>query len=265
MNLCTNAYHAMRQNGGTLSVTLKEIEVSESLYPELDLSPGRYLQLAISDSGTGMDEETIGKIFEPYYTTKDLGEGTGLGLAVVHGVVESNGGYIKVCSEVDQGTTFQVYLPVCEGECELSAEHPQKTPLLGGNETIMLVDDESLILDSMKKFLERHGYAVDTFTNGVQACQEFQQQPQKYDLVITDMTMPSMTGIQLSHKLIEAQADIPIILCTGHSELTNGKESLAMGIKEYLEKPVDFQMLTRTIRKLLDSAKIAGASPAGKL
>ncbi len=253
MNLCTNAYHAMRETGGTLFVTLKEIEMAEiGIIPERELPPGRYLQLEISDNGTGMDEETRAKIFEPYFTTKEPGEGTGLGLAVVHGVVESHGGCINVYSEPGQGTTFHICLPVYEGEGGEITANKQEVLCLGGNETVMLVDDERAILDIAKKFFKRHGYKVYVFTNGVPALQEFQQQPEKYDLVITDMTMPYMTGAQLSQKLLETRPDIPIILCTGHSEQINREKSLAMGIKEYLEKPLNLDNLLQTAREVLD-------------
>lgn len=259
MNLCTNAYHAMRETGGTLEVTLKDVELTETTNtPELELAPGRYIQLVISDTGIGMDKETKAKIFEPYFTTKGLGEGTGLGLAVVHGIVTSHGGSIHVTSELKKGTTFSIYLPVYEGEHEAIKPDKQNVPLLGGHETIMLVDDERAILDIASEFLKSQGYTVYVFSNGVQACQDFQKQPHKYDLVITDMTMPFMTGIQLSLKLLEIRPDIPIILCTGYSEIITREKSLAIGIKEYIEKPLNYDNLFQTIRVVLDSSIISG-------
>ncbi len=255
MNLCTNAYHAMRETGGVLSVRLNEVELSNTgMIPEVELPPGKYMQLSVGDTGTGMDDVSKTKIFEPYFTTKEVGEGTGLGLAVVHGVVESHGGCINVYSEPGQGTFFHIYLPIYEGEKDASPlPGEQKAPIIGGNETIMLVDDEEPILDMARKQLQRRGYEVHVFTNGVQAFQEFQQQPQNYDLIITDMTMPHMTGTQLSQRILETRPDIPIILCTGYSELTNREKSLAMGIKEYIEKPLKIDSLLRVVRMVLDS------------
>jgi len=259
MNLCTNAYHAMRESGGVLDVSLRDVEISDTgTMPDLQLPAGKYLQLSVSDTGKGMDSETKEKIFEPYFTTKKPGEGTGLGMAVVLGVVESHDGRINVYSEPEQGTTFHVYLPVYEGESDKTSVNKQVAPLTGGNEMIMLVDDETTILDMESNLLKKYGYSVDIFTNAVQALQEFQQQPDKYNLVITDMTMPHMTGTQLSQQLLETRADIPIILCTGHSELTNREKSLAMGIKEYLKKPLGNDRLIRTARQVLDNAAVYG-------
>ena len=259
MNLCTNAYHAMRKSGGTLGVSVKDIDIGEAdEIPELKHSAGRYLQLEISDSGPGMSEEVQAKIFEPYFTTKGIGEGTGLGLAVVHGVVESHGGHIRVYSEAGAGTTFRIYFPIHEVERDEVSPAEQEAPLSGGNETLMFVDDDLKIIDLARRILQGSGYEVHTFTNGVQAFQELQQHPEKYDLLVSDMTMPFMTGADLGRKALEICPRLPIILCTGHSELINREKALAMGIKEYCAKPLNKSQLLRIVRKTLDNAKIYG-------
>jgi len=255
MNLCTNGYQSMSETGGTLSVTLHQLKISDgSKNTELGLSPGRYLHLAVSDTGPGMTEKMQTKIFEPYFTTKGVGDGTGLGLAVVHGVVESHGGLINIHSEVGQGSTFNVYLPIYEGDTimpqiptELMPQHQ------GGDETIMLVDDDEQILVMVKKILEKYGYNVHIYTNGVRALKAFQLDPQKFDLIITDMTMPLMTGIELSENIFTVRPDFPIILCTGHSDLTNREHSFAMGIRAYIEKPMNTAFILRSIREVLDN------------
>ncbi len=240
-------------------VSLHKVKLSETTtLTSRKLFPGEYLQLKIRDTGTGMDNDTKTKIFDPYFSTKEPGEGTGLGLAVVHGIVEDHAGIIEVDSELEQGTTFRIYLPVYEGEIEASTQEKQSLPLEGLNETIMLVDDEPSILNLIKKLLTTYKYRVFTFTNGVQAFQELKLQPEKYDLIITDLTMPYMTGTQLAQNVLEIKADMPIILCTGHSKLYNREKILAMGIGEYLEKPLKLDELLFSVRKMLDAAKING-------
>ncbi len=255
MNLCTNAYHAMRDTGGTLGVSLKDIVVPDKGIPGLEISQGEYILLEVSDTGHGMDEETKSKIFEPYFTTKEPGEGTGLGLAVVHGIVKSHNGIITLYSEPGQGATFHVYLPKVMTEEAIMVPEEDKEPLKGGDERVMLVDDEMNIVTFTKDSLEKFGYHVTPFTNAVQAFQDFERHPDQYDIVITDMTMPYMTGTELAKKLIEIRPDIPIILCTGYSELVHRDKAYAMGITEYLEKPVIMDNLLRTVRRVL-SGKI---------
>jgi PAS domain S-box-containing protein len=250
MNLCTNAYHAMRETGGTMGISLRDIKISGDDSLTMEIPQGDYVLLEVNDTGYGIDEETQKKIYEPYFTTKEPGEGTGLGLAVVHGIVESHKGVINVDSSLGKGTTFKVYLPLAEKETENYVFALEKEPLLGGEERIMLVDDEMHILKFTKESLEKYGYHVSTFTNAVQAFQDFQRYPEQYDIVITDMTMPYMIGTELAKKLIEIRSDIPIILCTGYSELVNKEKALAMGITEYLEKPVIMDNLIRIIQKV---------------
>ncbi len=256
MNLCTNAYHAMRETGGILSVTMEDIDLSVPDASGLDLAPGKYIHLEISDTGVGMDKETKEKVFDPYFTTKEVGEGTGLGLAVVHGIVQSHNGRIDVFSQPDHGTTFHLYFPVAEKVIGEVLPKELEAPATGGNEKIMFIDDEKNIVDIAREIFTRHGYTVFTYTNGVQALQDFQQKPDKYDLLITDMTMPYMTGTQLAQKIMEIRPNLSIILCTGHSALTNREKALRMGIKEYCEKPLDVHNLLRTVRKVLDQENI---------
>ncbi len=256
MNLCTNAYHAMRESGGTIDVTLNDVEISGGdTALQLGLPDGLYVRLTVNDTGKGMDVETQEKIFDPYFTTKKIGEGTGLGLAVVHGIVKELEGGVKIFSEVDQGSSFNIYLPLHQEQEAVTVSQTHETTSVVGDESILFIDDDVKIIDFAKRALTEHGYDVYAYSNGVQALQDFQQHPLKFDLVITDMTMPYMTGTQLSQKILEVNPNIPIILCTGHSELTNREKSLAMGIKEYVEKPLDIDRLLRTVREVVDASK----------
>jgi PAS domain S-box-containing protein len=252
MNICTNAYHAMREKGGIMEVTLTEMYIdSPDLIPDLDLNPGQYLRLAVSDTGHGMAREVVERIFDPYFTTKGMGEGTGLGLSVVHGIVRSHDGYITVYSEPNEGTTFHIYLP----RIEVSAEVPEiiSTELAPkGKEHILFVDDEEQIANVVQQILERLGYHVAARTSSVEALEAFQAQPEKFDLVITDLTMPNMTGTELAKRLIDIRSDIPIILCTGFSEAISRERARAIGIREYVMKPINTHDLAKTIRKALN-------------
>ncbi|MCP3921824.1 MAG: PAS domain S-box protein [Desulfobacterales bacterium] len=251
INICTNAYHSMKNTGGIIGVDLKEVDLSTTEKTELDYNTGRYIQLTISDTGAGMDAETKEKIFEPYYTTKGLGEGTGLGLAVVHGIVASSRGFIDVISEPKHGTAFHIYLPVYTGVVEQSL-NKKEIQLIRGNETIMFVDDEVMILDIIKRKFTQYGYKIHTYSNGEQAYQEFSRDMDKYDIIITDMTMPHMTGADLTLKILEICPEIPVILCTGHSELVNRDKALNLGAKAFCEKPLNTNQLLLTVRKVLD-------------
>ncbi len=253
MNLCTNAYHAMRESGGVLSVALEEVELTgENAIPGSRITPGRYLRLQIGDTGHGMEKQNLEKIFDPYFTTKEMGEGTGLGLAVVHGIVKDCKGYIQVDSQPGEGTVFHVYLPVVDAKAAASRPGREKEPLIGGKERIMVVDDEGQILQMLKKILTAQGYEVAAFGNGVQALTDFKERSKQYDLVVTDMTMPYMNGAEFSREILAMRPDIPIVLCTGHSELVNRKKALDMGIREYVEKPLEIEKLLKIIRKVLD-------------
>jgi CheY-like chemotaxis protein len=213
---------------------------------------GPHLHLIVKDEGVGMESSVLERIFEPYYTTKEPGKGTGLGLSVIHGIVKSHGGFITVESTPGKGSAFHVYLPTLE-EAEAAMEEeacPQKT---NGNERILLVDDEPQIVDMEKRILEKLGYRVTARSNGADALKVLQEQPDGFDLVITDMTMPQMTGDRLARHVWDIRPDIPVILCTGYNEMISEDKASAMGIRKFLLKPVDKEELAVAIRNALDS------------
>jgi CheY-like chemotaxis protein/anti-sigma regulatory factor (Ser/Thr protein kinase) len=257
MNLCTNAYHAMREKGGQLKVTLEETTIADSdrdRIPALDLNPGRYLKLTVSDTGHGMSHDVQEKIFDPYFTTKPPGEGTGMGLAVVHGIVKSYGGDIFVQSEIGKGTIFQLYFPRIESESE-SVESLSVEPAQGGHERILLVDDEVQIVHMLKQMLEHLGYQVTGRTSSIEALQAFKVQPDNFDLIISDQTMPNLTGDQLAEELMRIRKEIPVIICTGFSEKITEEKAKRSGIRAFLMKPVIKQKLASTIREVLEGGK----------
>jgi CheY-like chemotaxis protein len=252
MNLCTNAGHAMRGDGGTLTVELAEIALDEVVASEHPgAAPGRHLCLRVADTGHGMPREVVERIFDPFFTTKEIGEGTGMGLAVVHGIIRTHQGAVLVDSEPGHGTTFKVYFPIIAGDAARPA--PDTEPLPIGTERILFVDDEKLQIDLGKEMLERLGYRVSVFTDSRAALNRFRDNPVDFDLVITDMTMPHMTGDQLAAELIAIRPDIPIILCTGYSERITEENALAAGIKGFTMKPVIMEELARLIRNVLET------------
>lgn len=254
MNLATNAYQAMLETGGIMGVALKEIIIGEQdKISEFEIAPGSYLRLEVSDTGYGMDAKTKEKIFDPYFTTKEFNKGTGLGLSVVHGIVESHHGHIHVYSEPGQGTTFHVYLPIIEAEADNHAPQVIEEPARGGSERIMIIDDEQDIIDLAEETLTMYGYKITTFSDGVKAMQDFEKHPDDYELVITDMAMPNMTGLDITHKIKGIRPNLPIILCSGYSEIINKEKSLALGISRYIQKPLIMDSLARVIRELLDN------------
>jgi len=254
MNLCTNAYHAMEKTGGVLTVSLAAIEFDPSgTDRETELAPGKYLQLMVSDTGYGIESHIMERIFDPYFTTKKPGEGTGLGLAVVHGIVNSHGGSILVESEIGKGTTFRVLLPKSE-DAGKTTEIEDYIPIPPGNERILFVDDEKDLADTTRMMLERLGYQVTVRTSSVEALELFRTQPGAFDLVITDLTMPIMTGADLAKELMRIRPDIPILLCTGFSELISEEKARHMGIKEFVMKPIVMRDMAEIIRKVIDQA-----------
>ena len=254
MNLCTNAYHAMGQTGGTLSVSLTTVELSmEDLEEGAVFGP--YLSLEITDTGCGIDEEQLNRIFDPYFTTKEVSQGTGLGLAVVSSIVKKHNGLIKVKSKVGQGTVFSVFFPVLDPSLtslDQSLEKKYDLNALRGTEKILLVDDEQGILDSTKQMLAHMGYTVITFVDSISAFKAFAIAPSAVDLVITDMSMPNMDGRELSEKVLSLRPEIPILLCTGFHETFTEKDAIEMGIHQYLHKPVPIKDLALAIRNALD-------------
>jgi PAS domain S-box-containing protein len=252
MNLCTNAYHAMQEEGGDLEVELKEIELEvDDEIEGSDIKPGPYIRLTVSDTGHGMDNEVLERIFEPYYTTKEEGKGTGLGLSVVHGIIKAHNGDIRVYSEPGKGTVFHIYLPLIKPHAKEIGSALQET-VQRGSERVLLVDDEEPIVCIEKQMLERLGYQVTSRTSSAEALELFRTQPDRFDLVITDMTMPNMTGDKLANELINIRPDIPVILCTGFSERISRDQVATMGIKGFLMKPIVNRDLAKTIREVLE-------------
>ncbi|MEW6349020.1 MAG: PAS domain S-box protein [Thermodesulfobacteriota bacterium] len=251
MNLCTNAAQAMRDTGGILTVGLDCVDMDSSFvarHPEL--KPGPYTRIFVNDTGVGMTPETVERIFEPYFTTKAKGEGTGLGLAVVHGIVKDHAGAITVQSEPGIGTTVQVCFPRIETEAIPDTPAPEALPL--GSERILLVDDEPSVIQMSRQTLERLGYRVTTVSSAEEALAVFRDDPDRVDLVISDMTMPKMTGKALAQELMAIRPDIPIILCTGFSELISEHEAEALGIRALVMKPILRNRIAETVRRVLD-------------
>jgi PAS domain S-box-containing protein len=250
MNLCTNAAHAINENDGILEISLNNIELSrQDAEMDLELKPGPYLKLSVSDSGHGIRPEALDKIFDPYYTTKEKGEGTGLGLAVVQGIVKSHNGAVTVESTIGTGSTFHVYLPTINRET--TTEENDAKPLPMGNERILFIDDEQPLAEIGKQMLKRLGYTVSTRTSSIEALELFKAQPHRFDLVITDIVMPNMTGDILAEKLMEVRSDIPVILCTGYSRQFTKTQTKEMGIQSLLMKPFVMQDLAHAVRQAL--------------
>jgi PAS domain S-box-containing protein len=252
MNLCTNAAHAMNGEDGVLKISLSNVQLDhKAVEMAPDLQPGSYLKLSVSDTGHGIAPDAYEKIFDPYFTTKKKEEGTGLGLAVVQGIVKSHNGAVTVESEVGKGATFDVYLPVIMRK--LTAEEEIATPLPMGHECILLVDDEQPLVEIGKQMLQRLGYTVDTRTSSVEALELFKANPDRFDLVITDIVMPNMTGETLAEKMLDIRSDIPVILCTGYSEKITRKQASEMGIQCFLMKPLVMRDLATTVRQALSA------------
>ena len=253
MNLCSNAAYAMREKGGVLEIRLAEVHTSSddaTLHP--GLNPGPYMKLVVSDTGHGMDRATMERIFEPFFTTKKPGEGTGMGLAVVHGIVKSYEGAVVVESDPGKGTTFEVFLPRIEGDSLPEAD--ADVPIPTGSERILFVDDEEDLVNMVQQMLKRLGYSVVAKTNSIEALEVFKTQPDEFSLVITDQTMPQMTGAGLAKELMSIRPDIPIILCTGFSEVISAEEAKALGIREFLMKPFAPREIAEIIRHVLDGS-----------
>jgi nitrogen-specific signal transduction histidine kinase/ActR/RegA family two-component response regulator len=250
INLSTNANHAM-PDGGILEISLMNVELDEkraAQYP--DLTPGRYVNIKISDTGQGISVEEMDRIFDPYFTTKEVGQGTGMGLSVVHGIVKSHEGSISVESKYGKGTTFSIFFPVVKKQAVIETETVEK--LSTGNERILFVDDEKSILSAGQKSLERLGYKIEVNLNPVEALELFRANPDQFDLVITDMTMPKMTGDQLAQEILKIRPDMPIILNTGFNEKIDEEKAKQVGIRQYIEKPLNRTILAKMVRKVLD-------------
>jgi PAS domain S-box-containing protein len=252
INLCTNASHAMEETGGMLDIEIENILLDEDSVALIDpeLTGGNYVKVTVSDTGHGIAPEIIERIFDPYFTTKDVGVGSGMGLSVVHGIVKIHEGAITVDSELGQGTTFSVFFPVTEEEVVTESKTIGKLPT--GNENILFVDDEESIVSLMRQILERLGYQVEVKMNPVEALELFRSNPDQFDLVITDMAMPQMTGDKLVKEILNIRSEMPIILCTGFSEKVTEENAKALGIKAFAMKPMAIRDLAVMVRKVLD-------------
>ncbi len=235
INLCTNAAHAMRESGGLLEVRLDSVKIDQNTpHIDYDLSPGMYVKLTVSDTGTGIPPEILDRIFDPFFTTKGKGEGSGLGLSVVYGIARKHGGTVTVKSTLGQGSAFCVYLPAIERPSESKTIPVDTIP--GGNESILLVDDEESLVGMNREILEGIGYRATETTSSIKALEMFRAQPDRFDLVISDMTMPGMTGKELAIEILKIRPDIPIIFCTGFSDLITEESAKSIGIREFLMK-----------------------------
>ncbi|MCX7590876.1 MAG: PAS domain S-box protein, partial [Kiritimatiellae bacterium] len=262
MNLGTNAFHAMKKKGGILEVELKEVTIgSQDAAADLRLVPGRYARLMVRDTGHGMDQRTKERIFDPFFSTKAPSEGTGLGLSVVHGIVENHGGVIRVESEPGLGTTFTILFPLCEQDETISSsvtteELPQK-----GTERILFIDDEEQVLTSHTTALKRLGYSVTACRSPHEALAVFRSDPSAFDVIVTDQTMPRMTGHDLAAEILRIRPDIPIILCTGFNDSATAQLTRQAGIHEFLAKPVGVAALTSAIQRAVSGRRVATAVP----
>jgi PAS domain S-box-containing protein len=254
MNLCTNAVHAIGDPGGVLEVAVQNVQIGQEPKNDfIELDPGPYVLVSVTDSGQGMEPDVIDRIFDPYFTTKDKGVGTGLGLAVVHGIVKKSGGAIKVASRPGQGASFLVYLPRADkASPPIKSEPP--IPIVGGSERILFVDDEKMLIDIGEKMLERLGYGVVSRTSPIEALELFRAKPDHFDLVITDQTMPGMTGDVFAKELMQIRPDIPVIICTGYSQMIDPERARRKGIKAFVMKPVLVNDIAAAIRRVLGRA-----------
>jgi len=255
LNLCTNAFQALKDEKGTLRVTLSRQERATEDLPEDSGSLGPFIVLSVSDTGQGMDRKTAAHIFEPYFTTKEMGKGTGLGLAVVHGIIKGYKGFIEVESEPGHGCTFHVSIPALEEDTSTPEETKQQGALPIGTERILVVDDDPLLVRINQRILEDFGYTVTGTTDSREALEKVRAEPQQFDLIITDQTMPGLSGSELAKAVLEIVPLMPIILCTGHSAVTSAEDALAIGIKRYLSKPIQGDELVKTVRMVLDEQK----------
>jgi CheY-like chemotaxis protein len=241
----------MEETGGKLDISLKEVTLSsEDLVREPNIEPGAFVQLSVCDSGPGITPDIKAKIFDPYFTTKEAGKGTGMGLAIVHGIVKNYGGFISLYSEFGKGTAFHVFLPVLEKEVLSEIKVVKQVPV--GRDRILFIDDEEILAEMGKDMLERLGYHVTVRSNSIKALETFQNQPDQFDLIITDQTMPGMTGADMARRMIQIRPDIPIILCTGYSTIISEEKAKSIGIKEFALKPLSKKAIAVLIRKVLD-------------
>ena len=251
INLCTNASHAMEKDGGVIRISLENITITSDKNPiHPDLTSGQYIALYVMDSGHGMQQEVKDRIFDPFYTTKEKGKGTGMGLSLVHGIVKRCEGAIKVESSPGSGSIFSVFLPTIQ--MDAPSKHLQTERIVGGTERLLIVDDETLQTEMVAEMLEGIGYTVVTRNDSIEALNLFYKDIHSFNLVITDMTMPKMTGKILADEILKKRPDMPIILCSGYSEEITVEKGKEIGIREYLMKPIGMLDLAKAVRRVLD-------------
>ena len=251
INLCSNAVHAMHEQG-TLTISLERCRVTTRDIPVQfsEARGGDYVCLSVADTGCGMSQQDLGKIFDPFYTTKEVGQGTGMGLAVAQGIVERHGGFIRVISEPDRGSCFQIYLPFIPGSVDSVA--PRAEECLQGSETILLIDDEEMLLELWKNLLEAHGYRVEAYADPGPALDRFRQQPDDFDLVITDQTLPGFSGTELIAQIRAICPRQKVILCSGFSHQVDERQAAEHGVATFIQKPADLPVMLKQVRKVLD-------------
>ena len=256
MNLCTNAAHAMGNHGGIIEVALTDVVIDRTAFgQDINLPSGDYIRISVRDTGCGMPPQVMERIFDPYFTTKSEGEGSGLGMAVVHGIVSRYGGTIKVCSEESRGTTVNVYLPCQTDATPEKGEASNATP--HGKEAILLVDDEPQLVAIENSMLTRLGYRVTTSQDSIEALEIFRRQPTAFDVVVTDMSMPKMNGLEFSQAVLAIRSDTPIIICTGYSAGLTQEKAHSVGVHGILMKPISMQTLAQSIRQAIDGDHIS--------
>ena len=254
MNLCTNAYHAMEQTGGVLDIGLEERELTAAdLQSTPNVQPGPFVVLSVGDTGPGIPPEIRSRIFNPFFTTKEVGKGTGMGLAIVHGIAIASGGFVTCESEPGNGSVFRVFFPALSEKVSSEGQPSATAPT--GRERILLVDDDDILAEMGQTMLERLGYEVAVFTSSVAALAEFERQPERFDAVITDQTMPEMTGVDLARRMLQIRPNLPIILCTGFSNLINEEQVKAYGIKGFAMKPLTKKEIALLLRSVLEGGK----------
>ncbi|MGB3210284.1 MAG: PAS domain S-box protein [Desulforhopalus sp.] len=255
-NLCTNAFHAMEEAGGILTISLKNKKIiSADLDHEPHVQPGLFVEISVGDTGPGISPQNINRIFDPFFTTKEVGKGTGMGLAIIHGIAKKSGGFVSCKSSPGEGTIFKVYLPIHISAVQTQDEITPIEVIQPGIENILFIDDEEMLAEMGKSMLERLGYKVTVETNSIEALNTIKNQPNRFDLVITDHTMPGMTGSDLARRMLQIRPGLPIILCTGFSNMISEEKARIYGIKGFALKPLAKKDLASLIRKILDGEK----------
>ena len=252
MNLSTNAFHAMEKNGGSLTIELQECYLKDQQCQEINITPGHYLLLSVSDSGVGIPTKIKNRIFDPYFTTKDQGKGSGMGLSIVHGIMRNYGGSVTCSSEVGVGTRFHLYFPVAKQIMTNQKPDTDSDNDLSGTEHILFIDDEIQLCNLVKEMLEDYGYSITVINDSIQAYETFELNSETFDIIVTDQTMPHLTGVELAKKVHSIRPDIPIILCTGYSSIVTEQDAIKAGVNRYLLKPFTAEKMALEIRSVFD-------------